>query len=189
MSIINELKNRRAIRDYIEQDVEDEKINILLDAATWAPNDKMREPWNFYVLKGEAKQRYEKIAEEYLLERFPTKPHLVESSLKVLTTTPVHIVVTSDIVPNDQEATKDNEYAVCCAIHSMWLAAKELGLGFVWRTRGVGLVHDERLFQFIGSPENKQVVGNLFIGYPDNEKLSKMKEPKRTSFQEKTTWL
>ena len=189
MSIISELKNRRAIRDYREQVVEDEKIITLLEAATWAPNDRMREPWSFYVIKGKAKKRYEALAKEYLEERFPTKPHLVNSSIKVLTNTPVHIVVASDVVPGDEDATKDNEYAVCCAIHSMWLASKELGLGFVWRTRGVGLVHDERLHNFIGAPENKNVIGNIFIGYPDEESIQKMKESKRTSYEAKTIWL
>jgi nitroreductase len=189
MSIKLEIKSRRAIRDYKDQEVEDAKIRELLDVATWAPNDRMREPWGFYVIKGEAKKRYEKLAEEYLQERFPTKPNLVSSSLKVLKNTPVHIVVTSDVVPGDEEASKDNEYAVCCAIHSMWLAAKELGLGFVWRTRGVGLVHDERLYQFIGAPENRKVIGNIFLGYPDEQAVEKLKTPVRTSFEEKTVWL
>lgn len=189
MSILTELKKRRAIRDYDGRDVEDEKIERLLEAATWAPNDRLREPWSFYVIKGDAKKQYEQLAEDYLTERFPTKPHLVESSLKVVKTTPVHIVVTTDIVQSDVDATKDNEFAVCCAIHSMWLAAQELELGFVWRTRGVGLVHDDRLYNFIGSPENKKVVGNLFIGYPDQVSLEKMKNPQRTPFKEKTIWL
>ncbi|XJZ28673.1 nitroreductase [Bacillota bacterium Lsc_1132] len=189
MSIIAEIKSRRAIRDYAQRDVEDEKIKILLEAATWAPNDRMREPWGFFVIKGEAKKRYETLAIKYLQDRFPTKPHLVEKSLMVLKTTPVHIVVTADMVPGDEEASLDNEYAVCCAIHSMWLAAKELGLGLVWRTRGVGLVRDERMFKFIGSPENKKIIGNLFIGYPDNDALKKIKVPERTSFEEKTVWL
>ncbi|MGM0873774.1 MAG: nitroreductase family protein [Bacillota bacterium] len=189
MSIITELKNRRAIRDYAPREVEDEKIKVLLEAATWAPNDRMREPWGFYIIKGEAKKCYEELAKDYLQERFPSKPNLVESSLKVLKNTPVHIVVTADIVSGDAEATLDNEYAVCCAIHSMWLAAKELGLGFVWRTRGVGLVRDERMLQFIGSPENKKIVGNLFIGYPDVEAMKKLKTPTRTSFEAKTVWL
>lgn len=189
MAIIEVLKNRRAIRNYDTQEVEKEKIEQLLDAATWAPNDGMREPWSFYVLQGEAKGRYEQLATHYLQERFPTKPHLVEGSLKVVKNTPVSIVVTADIVPNDKAASQDNEYAVCCAIHSMWLAAKDLGLGFVWRTRGVGLVHDERLHEFIGSPENKKVIGTVFLGYPENEALKKMKTPRRTSFKEKTVWL
>ncbi|MFP5108595.1 nitroreductase family protein [Neobacillus sp. C211] len=189
MSIIAEIKNRRAIRDYAAREVEDEKIHSLLEAATWAPNDRMREPWSFYVIKGEAKKQYEALAYEYLQERFPTKPNLIESSLKVLKTTPVHIVVTADMVPGDEEASADNEYAVCCAIHSMWLAAQELGLGLVWRTRGVGLVRDQRMVEFIGSPENKKIIGNLFIGYPDPEVLKKAKVPARTSFEEKTVWL
>lgn len=189
MSIIAEIKNRRAIRDYAQREVEDEKIKTLLEAATWAPNDRMREPWGFYVIKGEAKKSYVSLANDYLQERFPTKPHLIESSLMVLKTTPVHIVVTADMVPGDEEASLDNEYAVCCAIHSMWLAAKELGLGLVWRTRGVGLVRDARMYEFIGSPENKKIIGNLFIGYPDDEALKRAKAPARTSFEEKTVWL
>jgi nitroreductase len=185
VSIIEELKNRRAVRNYQKKEVEQEKIEMLLEAATFAPNDKLREPWHFYVIKGEAKQRYEKLALEYLEERFPTKANLVQGSLDVVQKTPLFIVVTADVVPNDEEATVDNEYAACCAIHSMWLASKELGLGMVWRTRGVGMVRDQRMYEFIGSPENKKVLGTIFVGYPESD----VPTTPRTSFKEKTTWL
>jgi nitroreductase len=185
MSIMQALKSRRAIRNYEPREVEEEKIIQLLDTATWAPNDRLREPWHFYVIRGEAKQRYEEMALDYLEERFPTKPNLVKGSLDVIQNTPLMIVVTSDIIPEDEESSEDNEYAVCCAIHSMWLTAKELGLGFVWRTRGIGLVRDERLFRFIGSPENKKIIGTVFIGYPVDE----ASDTKRTPYTEKTTWL
>ncbi|MET3292775.1 UNVERIFIED_CONTAM: nitroreductase [Brevibacillus sp. OAP136] len=185
MAIFDYLKSRRAIRNYEPTEIEDEKIASLLEAATYAPNDRMREPWHFYVIRGEAKERYKQVALDYLQERFPTKPHLVAESVKVLENTPLVIIVTADIVPNDPAASVDNEYAVCCAIHSMWLAAQELGLGMVWRTRGVGLVHDERLHRFIGAPENRKIVGNLFIGYPAGE----TEATKRTPHPEKTTYL
>ncbi|MEK4760544.1 nitroreductase [Viridibacillus sp. FSL E2-0187] len=187
MSILEVLKERRAIRNYEDKPVEKEKIEQLLEAATFAPNDRLREPWNFYVIQGEAMTRYEEMAEAYLQERFPTKPHLVESSLKVVTTTPVAIVVTADQIPDKPDDSEDNVFAVSCAIHSMWLAAKELGLGFVWRTRGVGLVHDERMLNFIGSPENEKVIGTVFIGYPEEGR--EVSPTKRTSYEEKTTWL
>jgi len=186
MTIIEALKNRRAIRNYTTQPVEKEKIEQILRAATYAPNDRMREPCHFYVIQDDAIKRYEEMANAYLLERFPTKPNLVESSLKVVQTTPVAIVVTADIVDNDADATEDNVYAVCSAIMSMWLAAEELGLGFVWRTRGVGLVHDERMHSFIGADQTQKVVGTIFIGYPEEQEL---KDKKRTPFEEKTTWL
>jgi len=186
MSVLEILKNRRAVRNYEPREIEPEKIHQLLEAATLAPNDRLREPWHFYVVQKDALKRYREIAQQYLVERFPTKPHLVQSSLEVVETTPLIIVAAADIVSGDEEASEDNEYAVCCAIHSMWLMAKELGLGFVWRTRGVGLVRDQRLYEFIGSPANKRVVGTIFIGYPS---AAEVPATHRTPFTEKTTWL
>ncbi|MGE7093952.1 nitroreductase family protein [Lysinibacillus sp. NPDC048646] len=186
MTVIEALRNRRAIRNYTTQPVEQEKIAQILQAATFAPNDRMREPWHFYVMQDEAMKRYEEMASAYLQERFPTKPNLVESSLKVVQTTPVAIVVTADIVEDDADATADNVFAVCSAIMSMWLVAEEQGLGFVWRTRGVGLVHDARMHTFIGANEGQKVVGTIFLGYPEEQEL---KDKKRTPFEEKTTWL
>jgi nitroreductase len=68
----------------------------------------------------------------------------------------------------------------------MWLMAEQLGLGMVWRTRGVGLVHDTAQHDFIGASEQEQLVGTLCIGYLAEEITS---EKKRTPFAEKTTWL
>lgn len=186
MTVIEALKKRRAIRNYTTQPVEKEKIEQILQAAIYAPNDRMREPWHFYVMQDEAMKRYEAMASAYLQERFPTKPNLVESSLKVVQTTPVAIVVTADVVEGDADATQDNIFAVCSAIMSMWLTAEELGLGFVWRTRGVGLVHDPRMHAFIGASASQKVVGTIFIGYPQEQELN---DKKRTPFEEKTTWL
>lgn len=187
MSVIAALTKRRAIRNYEERPVERQKIEQILAAATQAPNDRMREPWHFYVLTDDAMTRYEKMAETYLQERFPTKPNLVESSLKVVKTTPVAIVVTADMVAEDKDASEDNVFAVCAAIQSMWLAAEELGLGFVWRTRGVGLVHDVRMHQFIGASDTQKVIGTIFMGYPAQDE--KIKAKTRIDFSEKTTWL
>lgn len=181
------LQDRRAIRNYEDTEIPNEMIEKLLEAATWAPNDRMREPWNFFVIKGEAKKRYEKIAEEYLIERFPTKPKLIESSLEVVKSTPLLIVVAADQMPDDPDASEDNVFATCCAIHSMWLMAHELDLGFVWRTRGVGLVRDQRLADFVSLPENKKIVGTVFAGFPSEKTEIKMKQ--RIHYTEKTKWL
>ncbi|MEI7025883.1 nitroreductase family protein [Paenibacillus sp. y28] len=185
MQAIELLTKRRAVRSVLPQAVEDDKIAALLEAATLAPNDRLREPWHFYVIRGEAKQSYETLARQFLEERFPTKPHLVKESLQVLENTPLVIVVTSDVIPGDEASSEDNEYAAACAIHSMWLAAADLGLGLVWRTRGIGLVRDERMLPFIGSPENRKIVGTLFIGYPAGETPATARKP----YSEKTTWL
>lgn len=184
--MLEALKKRRAIRNFLSKDVEREKIEVLLEAATYAPNDRMREPWHFYVLQGESLKRFEQVALEFLEARFPTKPNLVESSMKAVTNTPLIIVVTSSIVEGDEGATIDNTFAVSSAIMSIWLMAENLDLGMVWRTRGVGLVHDTALHKFIGATESERLIGTLCIGYPEEPITA---EKKRTSYTEKTTWL
>lgn len=54
MTVLEKLKQRRAIRQYEQKPVEREKVEQLLQAATYAPNDRMREPWHFYVLQEKA---------------------------------------------------------------------------------------------------------------------------------------
>lgn len=184
--MIEALKNRRAIRQFLPQQVEREKIETLLEAATYAPNDRMREPWHFYILQGDSLKRFEKVALVYLQQRFPTKPNLIDSSMKAITKTPLIIVVTSAIVEDDEGATKDNTFAVSSAIMSMWLMAEQLGLGMVWRTRGVGLVHETALHNFIGATDQEQLVGTLCIGYPEEWVTT---EKKRAPYLNKTTWL
>lgn len=184
--MLEALRNRRTIRKFEDRPVEREKIELLLEAATYAPNDRMREPWHFYVMQGESLKGYEEVALKFLEKRFPTKPQLVASSMESITQTPLVIAVTSAIAEGDEGATKDNAFAVSAAIFSIWLMAEKLGLGMVWRTRGVGLVHEKELHTFIGATDQEQLIGTLCIGYPA-EIISTAK--KRTLYTEKTTWL
>jgi nitroreductase len=185
MNVIDAIKNRRAVRQFEPRPVEESKIRTLLETAVWAPNDRMREPWHFYVVQGEAKKQFEQAASDFLTERFPTKPHLVQESLKVLYNIPALIVVAADLVPGDPDASEDNVYAACCAAYSIWLAADEVGLGCVWRTRGIGLVRDARLKEMLQCPDDRKIVGTLCLGYASE----KPENAKRTDYEAKTTWV
>jgi hypothetical protein len=41
----------------------------------------------------------------------------------------------------------------------------------------------------IAEIKTRRAIGNLFIGYPDDAALKKMKVPGRTSFEAKIVWL
>lgn len=185
MQLMDGLKSRRAVRRYSPREVETDTIGRLLEAATWAPNDRLREPWHFYVMVGEAKKRYEELVRRFMKGNLAAKPESVNETMRMVESTLLVIVATSDIVPGDAASSEDNDYAAACAIHCMWLAAQELDLGMVWRTRGIGMVRDERLYRFIGAPEDKKIIGTLYIGYPENGAPATI----RTPFTEKTTWL
>ncbi|WP_125666034.1 nitroreductase family protein [Paenibacillus baekrokdamisoli] len=185
MNVIDAMKKRRAIRQFDGRLVEEDKIRTLLETAILAPNDRMRQPWHFYIIQGAGKVNFTQLAEEYLQERFPTKPNLVQESLKVLNNTPLLIVITADQIANDADASEDNVFASCCAAHSIWLAAEELGLGCVWRTRGIALVRDARLNELLHCPPEQKVIGTLCLGYPAEQPPI----PARTSYTEKVTWV
>ncbi len=49
MGVLNLIKKRRSIRTYIRQDLPQETIEKLLEAATWAPLTGNVQPWEFVV--------------------------------------------------------------------------------------------------------------------------------------------
>lgn len=51
MSVLDAIYNRRAIRDYLPQKVDQEVIRSLLDAAIQAPTAMDEEPWAFAVIQ------------------------------------------------------------------------------------------------------------------------------------------
>lgn len=56
MNIFETLKQRKAVRAYLDKSVEKEKINAILDAARHAPSGVNTQPWQVAVVTGKAKQ-------------------------------------------------------------------------------------------------------------------------------------
>ena len=46
-------------------------IETMLEAATWAPNHHLSEPWEFIVLAGKARERFAEIRRNFRLTLFP----------------------------------------------------------------------------------------------------------------------
>ncbi|MCK4433029.1 MAG: nitroreductase family protein [Methanomicrobia archaeon] len=53
MDVFDAIRNRRSIRKYKKDPVEDEKITKCLEAARWAPSASNRQPWHFIVVRDE----------------------------------------------------------------------------------------------------------------------------------------
>ncbi|MEY8744989.1 nitroreductase family protein [Bacillales bacterium AN1005] len=56
-AVIEAIKNRRTVKKFKKDAVPTDKIIELLDAAVWAPNHKLREPWRFLLFTGDAPQK------------------------------------------------------------------------------------------------------------------------------------
>lgn len=51
MSIIEIIQKRRSMRKYKQDEVSDETIKEILNAARLAPSGNNAQPWKFYVVK------------------------------------------------------------------------------------------------------------------------------------------
>ncbi|GAA0453732.1 nitroreductase [Alkalibacillus silvisoli] len=188
MDIFEAIHERRSIGKVKDQPIEDEKIEKILEAATWAPNHFHTEPWKFFVLKEEGRRPLGRtladIAKDEMddpmteecqakLERIEQKPFRAP------------VIITVAVTPSEKEKVIYLEEigAVNSAVQNMLLAAHGLGLGAIWRT-GKPTYHPKMKQQF-GLREQDEVLGFIYLGYPD----AKKEKGTRTPFQEKTTWM
>ena len=56
MDVFEVLHARRSVSALTDQVPTRETVRRIIDAAVWAPNHHLTEPWRFHVLAGEARQ-------------------------------------------------------------------------------------------------------------------------------------
>jgi len=66
--VLRTIKNRRTIRRFKSDPIEDETIQEILDAGRWAPSFSNLQPWRFIVIKDQnLKNALDKAARESVL--------------------------------------------------------------------------------------------------------------------------
>jgi Nitroreductase len=110
------IMNRRSIRKYTSQEVNDEQVKTLLQAAMCAPSAGNEQPWQFIVIR-----------DRKMLEQVP-KYHPYSGMIKQAS---VAILVCGDT----RLSKYDVDYWVqdcAAATENLLLAVQALGLGAVW---------------------------------------------------------
>lgn len=157
-------QRRRSIRKYTNQPIEQEKIDYMLRCALMAPSAKRTCPWEFIVLRDEAKLRPLAACRTYGSQMFNTAT--------------AAIVIALDPTLCDNTWMADGAIAA----ENILLAAAEQGIGACWchvyeREGAPELV--KRLCEI---PEPLEVLCVIALGYPDETKqnfdLDKLKYEK-----------
>ena len=182
VSVYEAIHNRRMNNDFSDAVPERDAIQRMLDAAVWAPNHRLTNPWRFYVLEkgGEKRAQVAQLAYDNLFARSGNEEHADGSRQRVLDA-PALIYVYS--VPADsEEMTQENYAAACCAVQNLLLAAVAEGLAGDWSTGNV--VRHPQLAETLGAESDWTMVGALFIGQPSRPSASV-----RAPADEVTAWL
>jgi nitroreductase len=148
--VLRTIKNRRTIRRFKSDPIEEEKLQAILDAGRWAPSFSNLQPWKFIVMKDQnLKKALDKAARESVL-------HLG------INEAPVIILVCVDRRIDPLHAIE----AGAAATQNMTLAATSLGLGAgwigIWGTEAEASI--QKIFKL---PETVRAVSLLPLGIPD----------------------
>lgn len=146
--LLNCIKNRFSVRKFLDKSVEQEKIDILLEAARLAPSASNKQTWKFIVIRDEEKRR--KLTAICKGQKFVSEAPIILA----ICMTNLDYVMTCGMNAPILDGAIAGEHIV--------LQAVELGLGSCW----IGAFHHDQMAELINLPEDYVIVGLLPIGYP-----------------------
>lgn len=162
-------QQRRTIYQFIDQKVEASKLNQCLEAAIWAPNHGLTQPWRFYVIGDQTQQAltqlYAKLrADKRAIADSQEHKAIYLKACEHFMANP-QIVIVGQVCSLDSIKSKEDYAACACAIQNFQLAAWEQGLGVQWSTGPI--INHEKTYQILGiDPAEVELIGILYMGYP-----------------------
>ncbi len=162
MDLYTAIRTRRDIERFSEACPPREVIERLVEAAIWAPNHKLTEPWRFHVLAGAGRDAMADAVASWL--EAEGKPEGAQRSARSkLLRAPVILVVTQVGNPND--AVRDLEdYASCAiAVQHVLLAAHAEGLVAHLSTDAMAQYEGAKLY--LGLAPHDRIVAYVNLGY------------------------
>jgi nitroreductase len=165
-AVVTAIKNRRTIHEFRPDSIAEQTLWQILDAARWAPNHRLTEPWRLTIIGMQSREAMadalaRRISPDGNAEAFENAR--VEARRK-LTSSPILLAVTCRIEGSAAQQVEDLA-AVCAAIQNIQLAAWSQGIGSHWNTgRVTRLPETEALLGL--SDRGEELVGFLYLGYP-----------------------
>ena len=156
------IEARRSIRSYKDQEIEEDKLNYVLQAFRKAPSAKNLQPWKLVVIKNKKILKDIAIAcnNQLFMEEAP--------------------VIIAACAKEEEEAYGTmggymNSYPIdiAIALEHLILAATEKGLGTCW----IGAFKEQLVKDILGVPENVRVVALTPLGYPAREASVRGRKP------------
>lgn len=172
------LRGRRTIELFLQTAVPQELVTEALEAATWAPNHHVTEPWHFYSLGVETKERCLDLCRQLVTAKKGDKA--ADFKRQSWSEKPGWLVVTCR--RSENELLQHEDYAACCAaIQNLTLYLWKAGVGSKWTTGDI--TRDPQFLDIVGiDAADEFVVGLIWYGYP---KLTPTQS--RKGFAEKLT--
>ena len=163
MDLYEALRTRRSSSRFAAEPPPRELIERLVEAATWAPNHHVTEPWAFHVLGGDARAALARSIAEALPPEKDTERERA-AILAKLERSPIVVVVTQRGGVPDEVRSLEDDAACACATHNLLLAAHAEGLAAKWSTGK--LARSPGAAAYLDLAEDDRIVAFVYLGYP-----------------------
>lgn len=184
--VIRAIRTRRnAAKLSAGRPVSREMIEAVLEAAIWAPNHHLTEPWRFVVITGDERNRLGDTVADAILSMAanpPPSPEMVERERMRPLTAPV--VIAAICSPNQEKGAIAQEELVAGggALQNMLLAAHSLGLGTKLKTGAYS--YSQVIRSFLKMKDSESLIAFVYLGFPEGE----ARPGKRTGLDGKVDW-
>jgi nitroreductase len=163
MELSEAIKGRKSIRAFKKQQVPEEIVEKLIDAASWAPSAGNIQPWEFVIVRKPAVKK--KLAQAALNQAF------VEEA-------PVVIVVCADEEHSSMGYGFRGKTLYCiqdtaAATQNILLTAYSLGLGACW----IGAFKEDEAKKAVNAPEEIRPVAIVPVGYANEAPSQRDRRP------------
>jgi nitroreductase len=188
MDVFEAIKTRRSIGKVKDSPVPYDLIEKILEAGTYAPNHYRTEPWRFFILSGNSRNKLGTVLEDITrIDNADLESEELDRKGEKARNNPFRapVIIAVGVEPSEKKNVMDKEEyaAVCCAVQNMLLAAHAMGLGAIWRTGAV--TYHSKVKDFFGLTSKGEMVGFIYLGYPELTP----KPVKKTGFENFTVWM
>jgi len=183
MELQERIRTRRSVQVYEDRPVPAGLIEELLEAAVWAPNHHLTQPWRFILVQGEGRCRIAQANRLLAEQEIPGVPSDLErraqrgaAAYARMMAVPAFVVVLVAEDPRPAIRIEDL-VATSCVLQNLLLLAADRGLGVAVKSYAV--IHQPAFRQGLGITPGEAVVAVLQVGYPAVIPAARPRRPAR----------
>jgi nitroreductase len=183
------IQDRRSIRNFTDEPVSEQDLDILMEAARQAPSGENAQPWRFIIVKDEGMRKKmgaiagggssRRFTAEFVTQKMQKRFESLQDeekkqkAFKKLTSGQVSAFMADapvNIVVCGKKDVWDTPYDISAAIENILLMVTALGLGACWVIAPcIDIRDEERIKDLLGIPEGFKAVSILSVGHPARE--------------------
>lgn len=165
-TLLKIIQDRRSVRDFEDIQIEESKLNLLVDAARWAPSSCNRQSTKFmFISDDEGKKKLESIS---------------TGGKGFASSAPVIAILLSDLSIYNLPYERNLAYVdAALASQNFMLQASSMGLGTCYLNWALPNPEDDiELYRAFNIPEKMIIVGLIPVGIPNKGKEIPVSERK-----------